>query len=171
VSARLYIKRQNVTIRARTHAVLMIGLLNSHVNTTKTIFFNRSQVRCLFLSRKLFLIHYLFLICYSLFQHQKSKSINQINTMSFCEIRIEFYSTSTEAPFEKTIIINNYFYFFIIMTLHQQRPFFSTGRKFVAYSCLVSYSLFITYSLFAIPYFIRWISINLGEYINNWECK
>jgi hypothetical protein len=46
---------------------------------------------------------------------------------------------------------------------------FSIGRKLVAYSWLVSYSLFITYSLFAIPYFIQWISIKLGEYINNWE--
>ena len=53
----------------------------------------------------------------------------------------------------------------------QQRLFFSTVHKLVAYSWLVSYSLFITYSLFAIPYFIRWISIKLGEYINNSECK
>ena len=34
--------------------------------------------------------------------------------MSFCEISIEFYSTSTEAPFEKNIIINNYFYYYDI---------------------------------------------------------
>ena len=35
-------------------------------------------------------------------KHQKSKSINQIS--------IEFYST--EAPFARTIIINNYFYYY-----------------------------------------------------------
>ena len=38
-------------------------------------------------------------------QNQSIKSIR----CTFCEISIEFYSTSTEAPFEKTIIINNYF--------------------------------------------------------------
>jgi C4-type Zn-finger protein len=43
-------------------------------------------------------------------QNQSIKSIR----CTFCEISIEFYSTSTEAPFEKTIIINNYFYYYDI---------------------------------------------------------
>jgi hypothetical protein len=33
---------------------------------------------------------------------------------TICQISIEFYSTNTEAPFEKTIIINNYFYYYDI---------------------------------------------------------
>jgi C4-type Zn-finger protein len=42
--------------------------------------------------------------------------INQSNQydVPLCGISIEFYSTSTEAPFEKTIIINNYFYYYDI---------------------------------------------------------
>jgi hypothetical protein len=43
-------------------------------------------------------------------QNQSIKSIR----CTFCEISIEFYSTSTETPFEKTIIINNYFYYYDI---------------------------------------------------------
>ena len=46
-----------------------------------------------------------------------SKNLNQsIKSIrcTFCEISIEFYSTSTETPFEKTIIINNYFYYYDI---------------------------------------------------------
>jgi hypothetical protein len=49
-------------------------------------------------------------------QNQSIKSIR----CTFCEISIEFYSTSTEAPFgqlicfEKTIITNNYFYYYDI---------------------------------------------------------
>ena len=59
------------------------------------------------------------------------------------------------------------FYISLTVMWTLTKTIFSTGRKFVAYSWLVSYSLFINYSLFAIPYFIRWISIKLGEYINN----
>ena len=49
----------------------------------------------------------------------KNQSIKSIRC-TFCEISIEFYSTSTEAPFgqtkgfEKTIITNNYFYYYDI---------------------------------------------------------
>jgi hypothetical protein len=52
-------------------------------------------------------------------QNQSIKSIR----CTFCEISIEFYSTSTEAPFgqlikqkvsKKTIITNNYFYYYDI---------------------------------------------------------
>jgi hypothetical protein len=46
-------------------------------------------------------------------KHQKSKSIKLIRC-TFCEISMEFYSTSTEAPFGKTSIINNYFYYYDI---------------------------------------------------------
>jgi hypothetical protein len=41
-------------------------------------------------------------------QNQSIKSIR----CTICEISIEFYSTSTEAPFEKAVIINNYFYYY-----------------------------------------------------------
>ena len=43
-----------------------------------------------------------------------TNNLNQSNQYgcTFCEISIEFYSTSTEAPFKKTIIINNYFYYY-----------------------------------------------------------
>ena len=60
---------------------------------------------------------------------------------------------------------------FVNSHVNTTKTIFSTGRKFVAYSWFVSYSLFITYSLFAIPYFIRWISIKLGEYINNFKVR
>jgi hypothetical protein len=46
--------------------------------------------------------------------HMQANNENKSIRCTFCEISIEFYSTSTEAHFEKNIIINNYFYYYDI---------------------------------------------------------
>jgi hypothetical protein len=56
-------------------------------------------------------------------QNQSIKSIR----CTFCEISIESYSTSTEAPFEKTIIINDYFYYYDKSTMKCMPALFWTG--------------------------------------------
>jgi hypothetical protein len=61
-------------------------------------------------------VHLFFIIVKLLNTKNLNQSIKSIRC-TFCEISIEFYSTSTETPFEKTIIINNYFYYYDPLTV------------------------------------------------------